>query len=150
MIFEAGGSGNYNVATEDDLTSTANTFSGCGGSPSGNGLGNGYGASPIQGYVTTGGTLVLATGNMPGAVAEITAFGFAPQIGLATGRHTGSNYMFADGHAKYLRSEQVSPGASANKETDQQQYVTSGIPNAAGTSGTFDGTNQPAATFSLE
>ena len=156
MIFEVGGSGNYNVAIENNLSTDtpAGIRDSCGGSAAGNGTGNQYGGGPLSGYTATGVPLVMATGYMPGALAleqSIDGGNFVTNIGVDPGRHIGSNYMFADGHAKYLRGAQVSAGYSANKETDQQnysmQYGTQ--PLAAGTGGTFDGTNQPAATFSL-
>ncbi len=156
MIFEVGGSGNYNVATEINLSTDtpAGTRDNCGGSPSGNGTGNQYGGGPLNGYTATGVPLVMATGYTPGALALVKSINggtFVPNMGVDPGRHNGSNYMFADGHAKYLRGAQVSAGYSANKETDQQNYSMQygSSPMAAGTGGTFDGTNQPAATFSL-
>ena len=59
-----------------------------------------------------------------------------------TGRHTDlANYAMADGHVKVLRGTSVSPGQSANSETDAQH---------AGGSGRAAGTAVPlfAATFS--
>ena len=156
MIFEVGGSGNYNVATEINLSSDtpAGTRDSCGGSAAGNGTGNQYGGGPLSGFTATGVPLVMATGYMPGALAleqSIDGAKFVPNIGVDPGRHIGSNYVFTDGHAKYLRGAQVSAGYSAYKETDQQNYSMQygSQPLAAGTGGTFDGTNQPAATFSL-
>ena len=155
MIFEAAGSGNYDVSTENHHTfeTPPGIIENCGGSPAGNALGNQYGGGPMNGY-SINGPLTLATGDMPGAralVASMNKGSGTSAMGIATGRHTGSNYMFADGHAKYLRSEQVSAGGNANKETDQQNYdiVSGPVPMAAGTGGTFDGKTQPAATFSL-
>ena len=155
MIFETAGSGNYDVSTENHhVTDTpSGTIEYCGGSPAGNVTGNEYGGPPLNGY-SINGPLTLATGYMPGAkalVASLNGGGFSSMLGKEIGRHTGANYMFADGHAKYLRSEQVSSGWNANKETDRQDYSMQygSYPMAAGTGGTFDGTNQPAATFSL-
>ena len=158
MLFEVSGGDNYNVSTEINLSS--DTPSGvrdyCGGSPGGNGTGNQYGGGPTNGVTAPGGLILMATGYMPGVLAVVKSFptkypNFVPNLGTDPGRHTGSNYMFADGHAKYLRGNQVSAGSSAYNETDQQDYsLNYGVPFAAGTGGTFDGTNQPAATFSLK
>jgi len=55
------------------------------------------------------------------------------------GRHTdGSNFVMTDGHAKFLRGPQVSPGTSAMVSTDVQakyspSYGGTPIPTAAGT-----------------
>jgi len=69
-----------------------------------------------------------------------------------TGRHTnGSNFVLADGHAKWLRGSVVSPGLSAEQSTDAQgaHNVTYGgegpFPTAVGTGAL--GSNF-AATFS--
>ena len=155
MLFEVNGSSNYDVSTENHHTfeTPPGTIENCGGSPAGNVTGNQYGGPPLNGY-SINGPLTMATGYMPGTkalVASINKGGFSSMLGMETGRHTGANYMFADGHAKYLRSEQVSGGGNANKETDNQDYSMQygSSPMAAGTGGAFNGTNQPAATFSL-
>ena len=155
MIFESANSGYYDVSTENHHTfeTPPGTIENCGGSPAGNALGNQYGGGPMNGY-SINGPLTMATGDMPGAralVATMNGGSGTAALGKAIGRHTGANYMFADGHAKYLRSEQVSAGGNANKETDNQDYSMQygSVPLAAGTGGAFNGTNQPAATFSL-
>ena len=153
MLFEVSGNDNYDVSTESLPISKGGTFEYCGGSPGGNGTGNQYGGGPTNGYTVPGGIIIMATGLMPGVLAleKIINAGDVPKLGVDPGRHTGSNYMFTDGHAKYLRSSQVSAGSSAYNETDRQDYTMKyGVPMAAGTNGTFDGTNQPAATFSLK
>jgi prepilin-type processing-associated H-X9-DG protein len=53
-------------------------------------------------------------------------------------RHVmGSNFGFADGHAKYLQPQQISPGYSNNNPACDQDYgnnpCTSASGNAAGT-----------------
>jgi len=72
-----------------------------------------------------------------------------------TGRHTdGSNFLMADGHAKWLRGAAVSggyPPILANCNQDDTPAVTgcnTGSPLAAGTSGTFADGSHPAATLS--
>ena len=155
MIFEVNGSGNYDVSTEFLPVSKGGTLEYCGGSPGGNGTGNQYGGGPTNGYTATGVPLVMATGYTPGALALLKVIDggrFVVNLGVDPGRHIGSNYMFADGHAKYLRGDQVSAGGNANKETDKQDYsmMYGSSPMAAGTGGTFDGVSQPAATFSLQ
>ena len=155
MIFETAGSGNYDVSTENhhNFETPPGTIENCGGSPAGNATGNQYGGGPLNGYAING-PLTLATGDMPGAralVATLNGGSGTAALGKVIGRHTGANYMFADGHAKYLRPEQVSSGGNANKEKDKQDYSMQygSSPMAAGTGGTFDGNTQPAATFSL-
>ena len=155
MIFETAGSGNYDVSTENhhNFETPPGTIENCGGSPAGNATGNQYGGGPLNGY-SINGPLTLATGDMPGAralVATLNGGSGTAALGKVIGRHTGANYMFADGHAKYLRPEQVSSGGNANKEKDKQDYSMQygSSPMAAGTGGTFDGNTQPAATFSL-
>ncbi len=57
----------------------------------------------------------------------------------------GSNYLFTDGHAKWLRPGSVSPGGTAASSTSNQIDGN----NAAGTQGKFsDGKTTPTATFS--
>ena len=74
-------------------------------------------------------------------------------------RHLGgANYVFADGHVKWLKAEFVSPGSNALAPECNQENVPaiSGCANstypaadrAAGTSGTINGT-PVAATFSV-
>lgn len=77
-----------------------------------------------------------------------------------TPRHaSGSNYLFADNHVKYLQSSQVSAGVAAYPGTwqvSQGNYQDQNPPNVwgwgtpAGTSGALNaaGTLSPAATFS--
>jgi prepilin-type N-terminal cleavage/methylation domain-containing protein/prepilin-type processing-associated H-X9-DG protein len=152
MLFEISGSGNYNISTEGLPNAQGGTLDGCGGSPSGNGVGSQYFAPISGGYTATNSTLALATGYTGAMHAVVTAFSPTniAQLGQVAGRHTeGSNYVFADGHAKFLRAGQVSFGASAPTETSEQDYTKSYGPSAAGTEGTFDGTNHPAATFSI-
>jgi prepilin-type processing-associated H-X9-DG protein len=58
------------------------------------------------------------------------------------GRHTGgSNYLFTDGHFRYLSGDKVSSGAPAAKRTDAQDASGPGV--AAGT-----GNKAFEATFS--
>jgi prepilin-type N-terminal cleavage/methylation domain-containing protein/prepilin-type processing-associated H-X9-DG protein len=152
MLFEMFGSGNYDVSTEILPAAQGGTLDYCGGSASGNGVGSQYFAPISGGYSTTNGTMMLATGYNPAQYAAVQAFssGNIAQMGQAAGRHIGgSNYVFADGHAKFLRPTQVSFGANASTETSQQDYTKSYGPSAAGTAGTVDGTNHAAATFSI-
>jgi prepilin-type N-terminal cleavage/methylation domain-containing protein/prepilin-type processing-associated H-X9-DG protein len=62
-----------------------------------------------------------------------------------SGRHSGgATYAMGDGHAKFFRPGQISPGANAGSSTDKQNPYGAGAPfiTAAGTGSTF------AATFS--
>jgi prepilin-type processing-associated H-X9-DG protein len=68
------------------------------------------------------------------------------------GRHlTGANYMFCDGHVKWLLGHKVSVGYNASSATQSE----GGLPDvsgrvAAGTDGVYDaGGDKPAATFSV-
>ncbi len=151
LLFEVVNNDYYNIDTEVLPTGAqGGTFGGCGGSPSGNGLGgayspNGYN-SPNAASATVGPspgkTMQYATGVMNGITSN------AGSYFDVKGRHQGgSNFLLADTHAKFFQPKSVSPGSSAGLETDKQ------VDNnrAAGTSGSFaDGTSQPAATFSLK
>jgi prepilin-type N-terminal cleavage/methylation domain-containing protein/prepilin-type processing-associated H-X9-DG protein len=55
------------------------------------------------------------------------------------GRHLdGSNYMFADGHVKWFRSSNISPGATAAVETDAATTAkAAGTANTTGNAATF-------------
>jgi prepilin-type N-terminal cleavage/methylation domain-containing protein/prepilin-type processing-associated H-X9-DG protein len=163
LLFEVGGSGDYNVSTEDNPAAPDNTLDNCGGSPSGNGIGavtanagfnwpamSGYGAlnAPTEyGYASA----YYATGWFNGVGADPTAVNGFPLVfnSDALGRHTGAaNYCLADGHAKYLQEGYVSPGFNANTPASNQ--VLTGGPTAAGTSGLLSDNKTPiAATFSL-
>ena len=87
-----------------------------------------------------------ATGYMNGIVLPIDQ-GYYGNVPL--GRHTDNgNYLMADGHVKWLRSQSVSPGNTPLTST-ANQTVGNGGANAAGTAGYFaDGKTTPAATFS--
>ena len=146
LVFEVQNSKYYDVSTEINHlnASPPGTADYCGGSPSGNGLGGAYSPNGYNGTAnartSTDTYMHYATGILNGVTQNLGAF-MGPD-----GRHApGANYVMADGHAKYLRPTQVSPGNNANGERDQQMNNTT----AAGTSGSFDGTNQPAATFSI-
>ncbi|MBC7808083.1 MAG: DUF1559 domain-containing protein [Akkermansiaceae bacterium] len=73
-----------------------------------------------------------------------------PRFLKPTGRHTdGSNYLLADGHAKWFKGSQVSAGVSNTTENDCNAANTAngdGVPIAAGTGCS----NAIAATFSLQ
>ena len=79
------------------------------------------------------------TGNMGNtALADFTLDARMP-----LGRHLeGSNYLFADGHVKWLKGVQVSPGANATTSTTAEGHYTF-TDHAAGTS-----VADLAATFS--
>jgi prepilin-type N-terminal cleavage/methylation domain-containing protein/prepilin-type processing-associated H-X9-DG protein len=112
-----------------------------------------FGAYRFDGYgpvSSINGGFPIADGGYLGAIAAAatSASSYHP-----TGRHTdGANYLMTDGHAKFLRGPQVSPGLSAMTATDAQaaHSVTYGpagpFPTAAGTAATA--TPAFAATFS--
>ncbi|MGI4790889.1 MAG: DUF1559 domain-containing protein [Janthinobacterium lividum] len=96
LLFEMTGNGSASAAGPAyDITSASET-----GSPSGVGIGaNG------SYYNGNGAALQYATGMMLNSVSG------SPGFQAQTGRHTdGSDYLFEDGHVKWLRGSQVSDG----------------------------------------
>jgi prepilin-type N-terminal cleavage/methylation domain-containing protein/prepilin-type processing-associated H-X9-DG protein len=94
-------------------------------------------------------TLKYATGYFGERKAAILAANVACYYTGENGRHNlGSNYLYADGHAKWSRGTQISSGNSAVNETDQENPAQFG--RAAGTSGTFRSGAPVAGTFSLK
>jgi prepilin-type N-terminal cleavage/methylation domain-containing protein/prepilin-type processing-associated H-X9-DG protein len=96
---------------------------------------------------TRGGTYTYETGPM-GSPAQ------SPDMTAPTGLHTnGSNFLFADGHAKWLHSASVSPGY--NNPSPGCGQGMSGSPCAAVTTNPpaaatgYSGTPSFAATFSI-
>ncbi|MEO7715264.1 MAG: DUF1559 domain-containing protein [Capsulimonas sp.] len=112
------------------------------GSSAARGIGGGYdpsGGAAIPACPGSG--LQYATGYLGGRTGDC-------HFQAQNGRHTdGSNYLLADLHAKWLRSNAVSGGYDAKTETGVQDQVFS--PEAAGTSGAI-GTLPVAATFSTQ
>jgi prepilin-type N-terminal cleavage/methylation domain-containing protein/prepilin-type processing-associated H-X9-DG protein len=153
LLFEVMNSVNYNVDTEIHYATDtpAGTASYCGGSPSGNGLGGDYLPNGYNGHAGAGtpndGAIKYDTGYFNGETADLGSF-YKPY-----GRHNqGSNFVMADGHAKWMRPTNVSPGTNAVSETGLQQdhTATNVSTQAAGTSGYFsDGKTSPSATFSV-
>jgi prepilin-type N-terminal cleavage/methylation domain-containing protein/prepilin-type processing-associated H-X9-DG protein len=152
LLFEVTNSKYYDITTETlpagypvPAGKDGGTATYCGGSPAGYGLGgsyepNGYNSS-AGGATQNDGTLKYATGIFNGITQNTGSFTGTD------GRHTGgANYVMADGHAKFLRPTQVSPGHNAGAASNPQVNNST----AAGTSGSFsNGTTQPAATFSV-
>jgi prepilin-type N-terminal cleavage/methylation domain-containing protein/prepilin-type processing-associated H-X9-DG protein len=105
------------------------------------------------GYVEQNGQpLIYATGYLGGEQPGNTAYYTA-----ATGRHTGgANYLFGDGHVKFMNPGQVSPGFAAAASTCGQRGTgpncTSGANLAAGTGALYinanNDTGAEAGTFS--
>jgi len=145
VLFEVQGSGNYSPVDEEVATQ-----GGCGGSPAGDGLGQNFDPTGFQSQSTASnaksndGLLKYATGYLNGATLNLG------QYGSPTGRHQGgSNFIMADGHAKWLLPESVSPGFTAASSTANQIDQTAAGGFAAGTAGKFaNGATDPAATFS--
>ncbi len=128
---------------------------GCGGSADGNGAGTpgGYSLSlPPNAFLPPAYATGILNGNTGLAKLNPIYWGNLPN-----GRHQGgANYVMADGHAKFLRASQVSPGntaatATSNQVDNTQNYSWGGgYGSAAGTEGYFsDGKTKPAATFSM-
>ena len=112
----------------------------------------GYGFSGDGRGKFAGGAWHYATGYLGGVNPTTTPGGNTNDFGnMPTGRHTdGSNFLMADGHVKWLRATQVSPGPSALQSGDAQgaNQISAGngpdnFPSAAGT-----GNSTYAATFS--
>ena len=105
--------------------------------------------------------LQLATGVMPGGTSgalDPTLYNNntpLPYTGGGVGIHTGgSNFLLADGHAKFLRPEQVSTGHNGKPGYDQQSGSSAGFSgfNAADTDTMYVDPNHTvgvAATFSI-
>ncbi len=121
-------------------------------SPSVNGLDNTTATPPSivndnTGLDDTGdgnrGITKYATGVMGG----VTASNLTQNFTAVTGRHTdGSNFLAEDGHVKWLRGAQVSPGGVAANANAAQNI---GAAQAAGTGSMITtGTNTAALTFS--
>jgi prepilin-type N-terminal cleavage/methylation domain-containing protein/prepilin-type processing-associated H-X9-DG protein len=147
ILCEVSGSLGYNIESELNPVLLNNGGTYCGGSPAGNGLGQSYDPTgynslqvPDQVSGQGDGSLKFATGYLNGVTQNLG------QYDKPIGRHQGgSNFIMSDGHAKFLRPEQVSPGFPAAAENSNQVHDNT----AAGTSGAFDnGVTQPAATFS--
>jgi len=147
VLFEVSGSLGYNIEDELNpvLAGTGGTY--CGGTPAGNGLGQnydptGYNSTATPDPVTAqhDGFLKYSTGYLNGVTQGLG------QYDSPIGRHQGgSNFIMADGHAKYLLPTRVSPGFPAASPTTNQVHDNT----AAGTNADFDnGVTQPSATFS--
>ncbi len=136
----------YSIPNEATPGASGSTTGSCGGSPSGNGIWSpgGYGGPGSWQTATVGdGALKYATGVFNGDTTNLGDF-LTP-----TGRHTGgANYVLVDGHAKFLRASQISPGQNPANNNSQANQVNNNT--AAGTAGFFqDGVTRPAATFSI-
>ena len=113
-----------------------------GSSPVANG-GDGGGIGYLDGNpLNSGGactTVTYATGYLgnPIRTTSQSCMGTLP-----AGRHTaGADYLLCDGHVKYLKGAQVSPGAIAQNSTNGQDVPSTGYAAGTGASGF-------AATFS--
>jgi len=148
LLLEVQGNRYADVTQTLDDTGGASSFN---GSPAGFGVGLANPNDPGAGYDPSGGGtfggcpgtgLSYATGPLGGRPAAATDCHFL------AGRHTGgSNFLFADTHAKWLRGSAVSSGAMGGNQTETMNQDSEFSPQAAGTSGTING--QPiAATFS--
>jgi len=107
------------------------------GGPSGND------SNPQPKYAT--GRLGSGDAGTPQQLALTAAPGTGPSVANAQHAGNGANYLLADGHAKFLKPSQVSPGLNAGASTDAAgaSLATPGL-NAAGTGRL----NNYAATFS--
>ncbi len=138
MLCEIQGDGGVNIADPEEVGSVI---------PSGttNGV-TGTGARCLFAGDENGNT-PLETGYLNGTVSTEPTYapGYANN---PVGRHTnGSEYLFCDGHVKYLNPAAVSPGNTAGLPTSQGYTAVNGG-YAAGTAGTLPDGTTPAATFS--
>ncbi len=137
LLFEVQGAHQWLTSTND--YSNARNYS---SSPSGNGGDGGPGYVDLCG--ATDATVKYATGAM-GTPEKYPTNNVVNEL---SGRHTdAANFALADGHCKYLRRQQVSPGVgNSNSACGQDQ---AGSP-CSGYSGAAAGTAAPgfAATFS--
>jgi prepilin-type processing-associated H-X9-DG protein len=133
MLFEV-----VNVASQNYVLGAGPEY----GSAAGNGLYQTYpnnSSNAPDSHSASSGTRNYDTGYLGG----LTTASKNP-----TGRHTdGSNFLFADGHVKWLRGSAISPGYDAASQNDYQGKTAN---YAAGTSGSFTngGTSMPVGTFS--
>ena len=86
-----------------------------------------------------------------GAWQEDTTQGTIPTSGWHL---DGSNFAFLDGHVKWLKGSQVSPGQNAESGSTPNSVLTQTTTGAsagyaAGTSGTFSNGVAPAGTYSI-
>lgn len=99
-----------------------------GGSPTGNGATDNGGTGHVGYYFSDGAQYATGVfGNVTNGAAQVGAkSGHA--FATLTGRHSdGANYLFADGHAKWMRATSVSAGED------------NPTANSAGTAGAMDG-----------
>jgi prepilin-type N-terminal cleavage/methylation domain-containing protein/prepilin-type processing-associated H-X9-DG protein len=135
LLFETQGAQADITNTNNDIGAVHGAYS----SPSGNGgdqLGFGYIDWSANAKYVCGATATVGMGNPPRAITA----GY-----LTTPVHNGaSNFAFADGHVKYTRGNQISPGRPAAQATDNQD--TTSVGESAGTSNLS--TNGFVGTFS--
>ena len=124
----------------------AGNYNGGGGCFSGGANGRQYSYYSWSTYATT--PFSNITSPMVGRKADGTINGFNS---LTDGRHgSSSNFLFTDGHVKWLRGSVISAGSAAAKATDPAVTATgNGDPTAAGTGdATSCGGTACQATFS--
>ena len=150
--FGTGGQG-WNISTE---VTNFPSGGGNGFTPAGFGASEGGDANVVAGAgaFNAPANLIMATGYLRGTQTVDQS-----RFANATGRHTGgSNYVLADGHAKFLRGSAVSPGLTNPTETNCSNQATgannaptvpsgSDVPYAVGTGCSV---SDIAATFSLK
>ncbi len=136
LLFEIRGDGGVNITDPQEKGGVL---------PSGGGNGLGFSGARCSFTGDENAATPMLTGYMNGSVSNDARYagGYDNKPG---GLHSdGSNYLFTDGHAKWLRPASVSPGSTAGSPTSNQvdgNY-------AAGTQGKFaNNTSSPTATFS--
>ena len=159
LFFEVSGSQGYSTSGGYTLYDVTQSEEGPNAIWGGSAFGNG---NDMWGYNPNGsGTFDSCSsfGHDPGATLQYATGwlgGLKPPSGLEChftgqyGRHQqGSNYLFNDTHAKFLRGSSVSPGFNAGNSGDPQYSDDATYDVAAGTEGTVNG--QPiGGTFSVK
>lgn len=143
-LFELTGSGPYDVSSLNNLKTNVES------SAVGFGLGGAYQMQGIGCDCGSGTpTLSYATGVYPFLLAYKSGQYAADFAALA--RHQmGANYLLADGHAKWLRPEMVSPGYSPAGASSPQNFNQNTSSSwAAGTNGKLISGIQATATYSI-
>ena len=112
-------------------------------------------SAPCNGQYFNNGWRAVNTGNAFCSAGQLgsTAFpcgsGYSAgtDVNFPLGRHLeGANFLFFDGHVKWLKGAAVSPGGNATSPKAAQGFPAGG---AAGTSGTFSNGAPISATYSI-
>ena len=151
LFFEVQGNKNVSVSTytEDVPFTNLPTYGTSNASAFGNGksgLNSPAGGGIISACGPTVGTLKYATGYMGGRGDGGAPCTFTDVQGIHS---DGSNFVLADGHAKWLRGDTVSTGQNAFQSNPLSAQNANQAAGTGATFGTYEGGAIPAATFSI-